>query len=133
MSSTPDNIMIATDQGATSPANIIMPSQGLEGAEQSPTARAEITQEDNWKPTKRFLLAFTSLLSIVAAVAIESTSLPTALAVMSSELGGTALQAFWSGTSYLLASTVLQPSIAAMSHILGRKNVKTLFPPVTEV
>ncbi|KAI1652987.1 putative MFS transporter [Daldinia decipiens] len=76
---------------------------------------------DRWKPTKRFLLAFMSLLTIVSAVAIESTSLPTALPIMSAELGGTALQAFWSGTSFLLASTVIQPTVASMSHILGRR------------
>ncbi|KAI8964625.1 putative MFS transporter [Daldinia sp. FL1419] len=76
---------------------------------------------DGWRPTKRFLLAFMSLLTIVSAVAIESTSLPTALPIMSAELGGTALQAFWSGTSFLLASTVIQPTVASMSHILGRK------------
>ncbi|KAI1806496.1 putative MFS transporter [Daldinia bambusicola] len=76
---------------------------------------------DGWKPTKRFLLAFMSLLTIVSAVAIESTSLPTALPIMSAELGGTALQAFWSGTSFLLASTVIQPTVASMSHILGRR------------
>ncbi|ETS86396.1 hypothetical protein PFICI_00224 [Pestalotiopsis fici W106-1] len=76
---------------------------------------------DGWKPTKRFLLAFMSLLTIVAAVAIESTSLPTALPIMSAELGGTALEAFWSGTGYLLASTIIQPTVASMSHVLGRK------------
>ncbi|XXH01364.1 hypothetical protein Hte_007723 [Hypoxylon texense] len=74
-----------------------------------------------WKPTKRFILAFGSLLTIVSAVAIESTSLPTALPIMSADLGGTALQAFWSGTGFLLASTVIQPTVASMSHILGRR------------
>ncbi|KAI1759465.1 putative MFS transporter [Hypoxylon sp. FL1150] len=76
---------------------------------------------DGWKPTKRFVLAFGSLLTIVSAVAIESTSLPTALPIMSADLGGTALQAFWSGTGFLLASTVIQPTVASMSHILGRR------------
>lgn len=81
-----------------------------------------------WKPTKRFLLAFMSLQVIVAAVAIESTSLPAALPVLSSELGGTALEAFWAGTSYLLASTVIQPTVASMSHILGRRIVGAFSP-----
>lgn len=87
--------------------------------------KASIRQgkDDGWKPTKRFLLAFMSLLTIVSAVAIEATSLPTALPIMSAELGGTALQAFWSGTSFLLASTVIQPTIASMSHIVGRRMV----------
>lgn len=92
------------------------------------TATSDSPGSDNWKPTKRFLLAFMSLLTIVAAVAIESTSLPTALPIMSAELGGTALEAFWSGTGYLLASTIIQPTVASMSHVLGRK-VVCLYTP----
>ncbi|KAL8302079.1 hypothetical protein RB597_002453 [Gaeumannomyces tritici] len=38
-------------------------------------------------------------------------------------LGGSALEAFWSGTSFLLASTVLQPTVAGLSNIFGRKNL----------
>ncbi|KAI1387590.1 major facilitator superfamily transporter [Hypoxylon trugodes] len=90
----------------------------------APAPKNETTMKssgDGWRPTKRFLLAFMSLLTIVAAIAIESTSLPTALPIMSADLGGTALQAFWSGTSFLLASTVIQPTVASMSHILGRR------------
>lgn len=36
-------------------------------------------------------------------------------------LNGTAIQAFWAGTSFLLTSTVFQPPIGAFSHIFGRK------------
>ncbi|KAI1504614.1 major facilitator superfamily transporter [Biscogniauxia marginata] len=81
------------------------------------------TEDDgrDWKPSKRFLLAFASLQVLVAAVAVESTSLAPTLPIMSAELGGTALQAFWAGTGYLLASTLIQPSVASMSHILGRR------------
>lgn len=86
---------------------------------EDPTTQTEL----EWRPTKGFLLAFTSLQLIVAVVSIESTSLPPALPVMSAELGGTALQAFWAGTSYLLTSTVIQLPVASMSHILGRKIV----------
>ncbi|KAK6851043.1 hypothetical protein PG987_000677 [Apiospora arundinis] len=77
--------------------------------------------EEEWKPTRRFLLAFISLQLVVAGVCLEVTALPTALPIMSAELGATALQAFWAGTSYMLASTVVQPPVASMSHILGRK------------
>ena len=37
------------------------------------------------------------------------------------KIHGTAIEAFWSGTSFLLASTVFQPSFASFSHIFGRK------------
>lgn len=37
--------------------------------------------------------------------------------------GTTAIQAFWCGTSFLLTSTVFQPTWAQFSHIIGRKSV----------
>jgi MFS family permease len=36
-------------------------------------------------------------------------------------LKGTAIEAFWSGTSFLLASTVFQPNYASLSSIFGRR------------
>ncbi|KAF2266039.1 MFS general substrate transporter [Lojkania enalia] len=40
---------------------------------------------------------------------------------MARVLGGSALEAFWSGTSFLLTSTVFQPVLGSFSHIFGRK------------
>ncbi|KAL9616549.1 MAG: hypothetical protein Q9160_008591 [Pyrenula sp. 1 TL-2023] len=40
---------------------------------------------------------------------------------MAEKLDGTAIEAFWAGTSFLLASTVFQPPWASISHIFGRK------------
>jgi hypothetical protein len=76
-----------------------------------------------FKPSREFYLAFIALCVISLAVAFEATSLSVALPTMSSALGGTALEAFWSGTSFLLASTVLQPTVASLSNIFGRKYV----------
>jgi MFS family permease len=42
---------------------------------------------------------------------------------MATTLHGTAMQAFWSGTSFLLASTVFQPTTATFSSIFGRRPV----------
>lgn len=39
---------------------------------------------------------------------------------MAEDLNGTAIEAFWVGTSFLLTSAVFQPPIAALSHIFGR-------------
>jgi MFS family permease len=36
-------------------------------------------------------------------------------------LNGSAIEAFWAGTSFILTSTVFQPPIGAFSHIFGRK------------
>ena len=40
---------------------------------------------------------------------------------MARALEGTAIEAFWAGTSFLLCSTIFQPSFAELSHIFGRK------------
>ena len=76
-----------------------------------------------FKPSREFILAFAALMSITLAVAFDATTLAPGLPLMSTALGGTALEAFWSGTGFLLASTVLQPTIAGLSHIFGRKPV----------
>lgn len=41
--------------------------------------------------------------------------------IIAQKLRGTAIEAFWSGTSFLLCSTVFQPNFASFSHIFGRK------------
>jgi MFS family permease len=40
---------------------------------------------------------------------------------MARALGGSAIEAFWTGTSFLLTSTVFQPVLGSFSHIFGRK------------
>ncbi|KKA28700.1 hypothetical protein TD95_003789 [Thielaviopsis punctulata] len=77
----------------------------------------------NFKPSRDFKLAFSALLGLAMTVALDATTLAVALPTMSKKIGGTALQAFWSGTSFLLASTVVQPTIAALSSVFGRKNL----------
>ena len=39
---------------------------------------------------------------------------------MTGDLHGTAIDAFWTGTSFLLSSAVFQPPLASLSHIFGR-------------
>ena len=41
--------------------------------------------------------------------------------IMARDLNGTAIEAFWAGTSFLLCSTIFQPSFAELSHIFGRR------------
>ncbi|KAJ2893118.1 major facilitator superfamily transporter [Zalerion maritima] len=74
-----------------------------------------------FKPSRDFLLAFGSLMVVILVIAIDATSLSVALPIVSADLNGSALEAFWSGTSFLLSSTVLQPTFASLSHIFGRK------------
>jgi MFS family permease len=41
--------------------------------------------------------------------------------VITKTLGGSAVEAFWSGTSFLLASTIFQPILGSLSDVFGRK------------
>lgn len=76
-----------------------------------------------FKPGLKFYLAFSALAALSLVVALDGTSISVALPVMTQKLGGSAIEAFWSGTSFLLASTVFQPVYASFSHLFGRKNL----------
>jgi MFS family permease len=79
------------------------------------------TTESDFNPGWKFYLAFVSLTTLTLMVALDATSLSVALPVMAQQLHGSAIQAFWSGTSFLLTSTVFQPVIGSFSAIFGRK------------
>jgi MFS family permease len=76
-----------------------------------------------FNPSFRLVLAFASLSIISLAAALDATSLSVALSVMASELNGTTIEAFWSGTSFLVTSTVFQPFYVSLSNIFGRKQL----------
>jgi MFS family permease len=76
-----------------------------------------------FKPGSAFYLAFVSLCIITLAAALDATSLSIALPIITDKLHGTAIEAFWSGTSFLVTSAVFQPVIAGLSHGFGRKLV----------
>ncbi|EDU50800.1 ProP Permease major facilitator superfamily [Pyrenophora tritici-repentis] len=78
---------------------------------------------EKFKPGWRFLAAFGSLCIITLMAALDATSISVALPVMAKALGGTAIEAFWSGTAFLLTSTVFQPILGSFSHIFGRKSL----------
>ncbi|KAK3634236.1 hypothetical protein LTR56_015443 [Elasticomyces elasticus] len=82
--------------------------------------------EDNahattFTPGWRFYLAFISLLVITLMAALDATSLAVAIPRITSALHGTAIEGFWSATSFLLTSTVFQPVFGSFSDIFGRK------------
>jgi hypothetical protein len=116
--------MAGLDPGLESDTGV---STMIDESQKTDPSAARNAADDNappaFKPSRDFLLAFGALCTVMLAVAVDATSLSVALPTVSLELGGTALEAFWSGTSFLLASTVLQPSIAGLSHIFGRKYV----------
>ncbi|KAH8597661.1 major facilitator superfamily domain-containing protein [Bisporella sp. PMI_857] len=76
-----------------------------------------------FKPSYAFLLAFGSICIITLAAALDATSLSIALPIITTKLKGSAIEAFWSGTSFLVTSAVFQPIIAGFSHVFGRKQL----------
>ncbi|KZF26094.1 MFS general substrate transporter [Xylona heveae TC161] len=87
----------------------------------SPTPSSNQDGPPKFQPGWRFYLAFGALLIVTLMAALDATSLSVALPIIARKIHGTAIQAFWSGTSFLLTSTVFQPSFASFSHIFGRK------------
>ncbi|KAF2186978.1 MFS general substrate transporter [Zopfia rhizophila CBS 207.26] len=83
--------------------------------------KSQHSSESVFNPGWRFLAAFASLSVITLMAALDATSISVALPIMAKVLGGSAIEAFWSGTSFLLTSTVFQPVLGSFSHIFGRK------------
>ncbi|KAL4805372.1 major facilitator superfamily domain-containing protein [Aspergillus unguis] len=84
-------------------------------SEPEPAAR------DEFVLGRRGILAFFTLSTLTLMVALDGTSISVALPIITQDLKGTAIEAFWSGTSFLLASTVFQPNFASLSGIFGRR------------
>ncbi|KAL2374278.1 MFS multidrug transporter, variant [Blastomyces gilchristii SLH14081] len=72
-------------------------------------------------PSTRTWLVLMTLAVLTLMVALDGTSISVALPIIAMQLKGTAIEAFWSGTSFLLCSTVFQPNFASFSNIFGRK------------
>ncbi|KAF7586628.1 hypothetical protein BBP40_008550 [Aspergillus hancockii] len=65
-------------------------------------------------------LVILSLSVVTITVALDATSISVALPNITHSLNGTTLEAFWIGTSFLLCSTVFQPSFGSLSNVFGR-------------
>ncbi|OJD20558.1 hypothetical protein ACJ73_08108 [Blastomyces percursus] len=76
-----------------------------------------------FRPSTRTWLVLMTLAVLTLMVALDGTSISVALPIIATQLKGTAIEAFWSGTSFLLCSTVFQPNFASFSNIFGRKPV----------
>ncbi|KAI9760450.1 MAG: hypothetical protein M4579_001644 [Chaenotheca gracillima] len=69
----------------------------------------------------RFYAAFVTLCVCNLVCALDATSLSVALPTIARGINASAIEAFWCGTSFLLASTVFQPVYAQFSNAFGRK------------
>ncbi|KAI5456751.1 major facilitator superfamily transporter [Mariannaea sp. PMI_226] len=79
-----------------------------------------------WSPTRHQILIMVTLSLVSFMVALDSSIVVTSLGSMVTDVGGTATQGFWVGTSYLLANAVAMPLLAALSDIFGRPILLTI-------
>ncbi|KAB5583489.1 major facilitator superfamily transporter [Coniochaeta sp. 2T2.1] len=92
----------------------------------SPTAlEGQTARKDGseWKPGKQEYAVMITISVVSLMVALDATILVPVLPTLALGLGGTASDAFWAGTSYLLTCAVFQPFIAAVSDLFGRKEL----------
>ncbi|CZR64825.1 related to putative multidrug transporter [Phialocephala subalpina] len=71
----------------------------------------------------RFRLSFALLCIINLVCAIDATILAVVLPTIATLLHGTAIQAFWTSTSFLLTSTIFIPTFISLSHLIDRKSI----------
>ncbi|KAE8414267.1 major facilitator superfamily domain-containing protein [Aspergillus pseudocaelatus] len=71
--------------------------------------------------SQRFALSVFALSLTCLTSALSATTVSNALPAIVGDLGASDTEAFWVGTSFLLCSTVFQPSFAIFSHVFGRR------------
>jgi MFS family permease len=70
-----------------------------------------------------FWLAFGAIAITNLAAAFDATTLSVALPVISADIGGNSVQAFWAGTSYPLAQAALMLLWVSLSQCFGRRPI----------
>jgi len=78
-------------------------------------------EAEAWAPSKQVKLIIVGQLVVVFVVAIDLTILTATLPAVTKALGATAVESFWIAASYLLANAVVQPIMAALADIFGRR------------
>ncbi|KAI8628044.1 major facilitator superfamily transporter [Xylariaceae sp. FL1651] len=81
---------------------------------------AQRPAEVDWQPSKHEKAIIYTLAIISLIVALDATIIITPLSSIIEDLNGSATQAFWIGTSYLLVNAVTMPVICAVSDVIGR-------------
>ncbi|KAK8127621.1 hypothetical protein PG984_008729 [Apiospora sp. TS-2023a] len=89
----------------------------------SSVERGTVIAAPEWTPRRQEWGCMISIAIVSVMVALDATVLVPVLPSLALELDGSTIDAFWAGTSYLLACAVSQPFIAALSDIFGRKEM----------
>ncbi|KAH8811664.1 drug resistance transporter [Xylogone sp. PMI_703] len=98
----------------------------MEDAESIPREQLEQGQsrEEQEAPTKKsraFKLAFVSLCACNFISILDTVIIAAALPAIADALDATSNQAYWCGTGFLFAETIVQPVYGALSEVFGRK------------
>jgi len=110
-------------------STLAMDSTLVDNTAQLPVEDADEDEDEppKFKPGWRFYLSFVAIASLTLAAAIDATALSVALPALADDLNGTAIESFWIGTSFLISSAIVMPIFAALSHVFGRKRVRSLY------
>jgi len=107
-------IKVGRAEHAEIPRNISTPNSVV-------SASTRVSENLPFKAGWRVYMIFFTLCIVTLASALDATSLSVALPIIARALNGSAIEAYWAGTSFLISSSVLQPLFASLSHIFGRK------------
>lgn len=91
---------------------------GADGSGANSTLAGET--DEKWKPSLRVWMILGNLMLLALIAAVDATALGAALVDVTADLEGTTVQAIWAGNSFLVLSTVFQPTIGSLSEIFGR-------------
>ncbi|KAL6708030.1 hypothetical protein ACN47E_003464 [Coniothyrium glycines] len=95
--------------------------RSVEAAAAAEGAPADAKEVSNWNKPLSFYMASLSLWLAVLLVSLDSTGLAVAIPIITTELDGTTLEAFWASISFMLAVSIVQPLYVTTSDALGRR------------
>jgi hypothetical protein len=118
---TGDNIMSSLNL-PTSPPSSLEAEKLADESSPAPSLNKPAAKKTFWSgKSTSFWLAFATLCLTAFISALDAVIIAAALPAITSDLGGTSNQAFWSGTAFLLAATITQPLWGTFSEIFGRR------------
>ncbi|EED15912.1 efflux pump antibiotic resistance protein, putative [Talaromyces stipitatus ATCC 10500] len=115
---TTDDIQQIEPQGIVCDESLEKGKQGLHTNVVAGNSEPTPAEKTGKKPS--FYLALTSLMLVILIVSLDATALSVAIPIITSDLNGTSLTAFWASISFMLAVVIVQPIYTSVSDVLGR-------------
>jgi MFS family permease len=108
---------------ATNAVDAVADAAAYDSASDTEQGPYKELKEPEWKAGKEEWAVMITIAVISLMVALDATILVPVLPELAADLKGSATDAFWAGTSYLLTSAVSQPIISSTSDIFGRRGM----------